>query len=101
MTKDWNPDDDLKNDIISAVIRDINNQVEEMVEDLGCPRSFAEGLLRSIADNFKSGLALDKEESSYSSRHNSTPENEKGAKEVVTKNEKRIREAIKAEELKK
>ena len=100
MTEDWKPTDDLKKDIVSAVFHDINDQVEEMVEDLGCPRSFAEGLLRSIADNFKDGVQAVTEESSYSSRHASTPEHEKGAEEIVTKNEKQIRDAIKTEESK-
>ena len=45
MTKDWNTTDELKKDIITCVYKDINDQIEEMVEDLGCPRSFAEGLL--------------------------------------------------------
>tara|TARA_Y100001968_G_scaffold316609_1_gene344673 strand:+ start:1246 stop:1380 length:135 start_codon:yes stop_codon:yes gene_type:complete len=40
MTEDWNTTDDLKKDIITTVYQDINNQIEEMVEDLGCPRSF-------------------------------------------------------------
>ena len=101
MTEDWKPTDDLKKDIVSAVFHDINDQVEEMVEDLACPRSFAEGLLRSIADNFKDGVKAVKEESSYSSRHTSTPQDEKCAEEIVTKNEKKIREAIKAEDLNK
>ena len=48
-----------------------------MVEDLGCPRSFWEGLLKSIADNFKDGTKINQTESSYSSRHASTPEIEK------------------------
>lgn len=100
MTEDWKPTDELKKDIVSAVYRDINEQVEEMVEDLGCPRSFAEGLLISIADNFKDGVKAVTEESAYSSRHTSTPENEKGAEEIVTKNEKKLREAIKTEESK-
>ncbi len=98
MTEDWKPTDDLKKEIISAVLRDINDQVEEMVEDLGCPRSFAEGLLKSIADNFKDEVKAVTIESSYSSRHTSTPDDEKGAEEIVTKNEKKIREALKNEE---
>ena len=73
MTEDWNTTDELKKDIITAVYKDINDQIEEMVEDLGCPRSFAEGLLKSIADNFKDGTTVCKTESSYSSRHASTP----------------------------
>ena len=40
MTEEWNTTDELKNDIIKAVYKDINDQIEEMVEDLGCPRSF-------------------------------------------------------------
>ena len=47
MTEDWNTTDELKKDIITAVYKDINDKTEEMVEDLGCPRSFAEGLLKS------------------------------------------------------
>ena len=101
MTEDWKPTNDLKKEIVSAIFRDINDQVEEMIEDIGCPRSFAEELLISIADNFKDESKMDREESSYSSRHASTPENEKDAKEIVTKNERKIREAIKAEESKK
>ncbi len=100
MTEDWNPTDDLKKEIVSAVYRDINDQVEEMVEDLGCPRSFAEEFLKSIANNFKDGVKAVTEESSYSSRHATTPEDEKGAEEIVTKNERKIREAIKNKELK-
>ena len=52
MTEDWNTTDELKKDIITAVYKDINDQIEEMVEDLGCPQSFTEGLLKPIADNF-------------------------------------------------
>ena len=85
MTENWNTIDDLKKDIIKAVYQDINDQVEEMVEDIGCPRSFAEGLLKSIADNFKDGTRAVKNESSYSSRHASTPEYERGAQEIVRK----------------
>ena len=62
-----------------------------MVEDLGCPRSFAESLLKSIADNFKDGTKAVKNESSYSSRHASTPEHEKGAEEIVSKHEREAR----------
>ena len=91
MTKDWNTTDELKKEIITAVYKDINDQIEEMVEDLGCPRSFAEGLLKSIADNFKDGTKVDKTESSYSSRHTSTPEHEKGAQEIVSKHERKAR----------
>ena len=93
MTEDWNTTDELKKDIITAVYKDINDQIEEMVEDLGCPRSFAEGLLKSIADNFKDGTTVGKTESSYSSRHASTPEHEKGAQEIVIKNEREVRKA--------
>ena len=91
MFEDWDTTDDLKKDIITAVYKDINDQVEEMVEDIGCPRSFAEGLLKSIADNFKDGTTASKNESSYSSRHDSTPEYERGAKELVLKHEKKAR----------
>mgnify|MGYP004402178869 CR=1 FL=1 len=41
-----------------------------------------------------------KEEPLYSSRHESTPRNEKAAEEIVTKHEKITREAMKNEELK-
>ena len=91
MTEDWNTTDELKKDIITAIYKDINDQIEEMVEDLGCPRSFAEGFLKSIADNFKDGLKVDKTESSYSSRHASTPEVERGAQEIVSKHEREAR----------
>ena len=91
MTEDWNTTDELKKDIITAVYKDINDQIEEMVEDLGCPRSFAEGLLKSIADNFKDGTKGDQTVSSYSSRHASTPEVERGAQEIVSKHEKEAR----------
>ena len=87
MTEDWNTTDELKKDIITAVYKDINDQIEEMVEDLGCPRSFAEGLLKSIAENFKDGTKIDKTQSSYSSRHASTPEIERSAQEIVSKHE--------------
>ena len=91
MTEDWNTTDELKKDIITAVYKDINDQIEEMVEDLGCPRSFAEGLLKSIAVNFKDGTTVDQTESSYSSRHASTPENERDAQEIVIKHEREAR----------
>ena len=64
-----------------------------MVDDLGWPRSFAEGLLKSIADNFKYEATVEKTESSYSSRHASIPEHERGAQEIVSNHE---REAMKA-----
>ena len=44
MTEDWNTTDELKKDIITAVYKDINDQIEEMVEVLGCPANFAESL---------------------------------------------------------
>ena len=91
MTEEWNTTDDLKKDIITAVYQEINDQIEEMVEDLGCPRSFAEGLLRSIADNFKDGSKVGKTKSSYSSRHASTPEHERSAQEIVSKHERKAR----------
>ena len=100
MTEDWTPTDDIKKDIVSAVYRDINDQVEEMIEDLGCPRGFAEEFLRSIADNFDEGEKSIAENSAYSSRHTSTPENEKEAEAIVTKKEKEIRKAMKNEKLK-
>ena len=93
MTEDWHITDELKKDIIKAVYKDINDQIEEMVEDLGCPRSFAEGLLKSIADNFKDGTKVDQTESSYSSRHASTPEVERGAEEIVSKHDREARKA--------
>ena len=93
MTEDWNTTDKLKKDIITAVYKDINDQIEEMIEDLGCPRSFAESLLKSIADNFKDGTKAVKNESSYSSRHASTPEHERGAQAIVSKQEREARKA--------
>ena len=93
MTEDWNTTDELKKEIITAVYLDINSQIEEMVEDIGCPRGFAESLLKSIADNFKDGAKAVKSESSYSSRHASTPEHEKGAEEIVSKHEREARKA--------
>ncbi len=45
MTEEWNTTDDLNKEIITAVYQDINNQIEEMVKDLDCPRSFAEGFI--------------------------------------------------------
>jgi len=93
MTEDWNTTDELKKEIITAIYQDINSQIEEMVEDLGCPRSFAESLLKSIADNFKDGTKAVKNESSYSSRHASTPEHEKSAEEIVSKHEREAKKA--------
>ena len=93
MTEDWNTTDELKNEIITAFYQDINAQIEEMVEDLGCPRSFAESLLKSIAENFKDGTKAVKNESSYSSRHESTPEHEIGAREIVSKHERKAKKA--------
>ena len=93
MNEDWETNDELKKDIITAIYKDINDQIEEMVEDLGCPRSFAERLLKSIADNFKDGTKSVKNESSYSSRHASTPEHERGAQEIVSKHEREARKA--------
>ena len=93
MREDWNTTDELKKDIITAVYKDINDQIEEMIEDIGCPRSFAEGLLISIADNFKDGTTVGKTESSYSSRHDSTPEHERGAQGIVSKHEREARKA--------
>ena len=93
MTEDWNTTDELKKDIITAIYQDINEQIEEMVEDLGCPRSYAEKLLKSIANNFKDGTKAVKSESSYSSRHASTPEYERAAQEIVRKHEREARKA--------
>ena len=93
MTEDWNTNDELKKDIITAVYKDINDQIEEMVEDLSCPRSFAESLLKSIADNFKDDTKVGNNESTYSSRHASTPEHERSAQEIVSKHEKKTRKS--------
>ena len=93
MNEEWNTTDELRKDIITAVYKDINDQIEEMIEDLGCPRGFAEGFLKSIADNFKDESKVDKTESSYSSRHESTPEVERGAQEIVSKHEREARKA--------
>ena len=95
MTEDWKTSDELKKDIIKTVNQDINDQIEKMIEDLGCPRNFAVSLLKTIANNFKDETTVVKNQSSYSSRHASTPENERCAEEIVTKNEKIIREALK------
>ena len=46
-----------------------------------------------IAGNFNDELKPDKEESSYSSRHASTPEIERGAQEIVSKHEREARKA--------
>ena len=93
MNQAWNTTDELKKDIITAVYKDINDQIEEMVEDLGCPRSFAEGLLKSIANNFKDETTVSKTESAYSSRHASTPEHERAAQAIVIKHERESRKA--------
>jgi len=53
MTEDWNTSDELKKDIIKTVNQDINDQIEKMIKDLGCPRNFAVSLLKTIANNFK------------------------------------------------
>ena len=87
MTEEWNTTDELKKDIITAVYKDINDQIEEMVEDFGCPRSFVEGLLKSIADNFIDGTTVGKTESSYSSRHASKP-SMRSAQEIVIKHDR-------------
>ena len=91
MIEDWNTIDELKKEIVTAIYKDINDQIEEMVEDIGCPRSFAEGLLKSIADNFKDEMKVINSNSSYSSRHASTPNNEKIAQEIVSKHEEKAR----------
>ena len=91
MTEDWNTTDELKKEIITAVYQDINDKAERMVEDIGCPRSFAESLLKSIAENFKDGTTEGKNKSSYSSRHRSTPEHERGAESIVRMHEKKAR----------
>ena len=93
MTEDWNTSDELKKDIIKTVNQDINDQIEKMIEDLGCPRNFAVSLLKTIANNFKDETTVVKNQSSYSSRHASTPEDERGAKDIVSKHEKEARKA--------
>ena len=60
MTQSWNTNDDLTKKIISSLYLEINDQVEEMVEDIGCPRSFAEMLLKTIANNFIDGEKIGK-----------------------------------------
>ena len=37
MTENWNTNDELTKEIITSVYQEINDQVEEMVEDIGCP----------------------------------------------------------------
>ncbi len=49
--------------------------------------------MKSIADNYKNGAKEIKSESSYSSPHASPPKNERGAKEIVIKNEREARQA--------
>ena len=93
MTEDWITTDELKKEIITAVYQGINDQLEEMIKDINCPRSYAEGLLKSIADNFKDGTNAGENKSSYSSRHASTPEHERGAEAIVRKHENKSRKA--------
>jgi len=92
MTQRWNTNDELTKKIINSVYKEINNQVEEMVEDIGCPRCFAEMLLKSIANNFTDGEKIGKVESTYSSRHSSTPEYERSAQKIVSKHEEIARD---------
>ena len=45
----WSPTDDQMNDEIGPVWSDINDQLEELQKDLGCPDSFIAGMLEAIA----------------------------------------------------
>ena len=92
MIKTWNTNNELTKEIITAVYQEINDQLEEMVEDIGCPRDFAGWLLKSIENNYTDGRKAGGDESSYSSRHSSTPEYERGAQEIVSKHEKIARD---------
>ena len=52
-----------------------------MFEDIGCERSFEEGLLNSVSENFKDWTKAGKRKSFYSSLHASTLENERRAED--------------------
>ena len=42
MIEDFNTTDELMEDIITALYKDKNDQIVEMVEYLDCPRSFSQ-----------------------------------------------------------
>ena len=67
-----------------------------IIEDLACPKSFGELLLKSILNNFKDGTKDNKSQSSNASRLTSTPEYKRVTEAIVTKN-KKIRETLKAQ----
>ena len=100
MTEDWKPTNDQKSGVISRTVDFISEEVQELIEELGCPKSFGGDLLRSIAKNIEDDYKAITRESSYASRHASSPEDERSAKDIVTRHEKMARESIKAEGLK-
>ena len=67
-----------------------------MVVDSGCPRSYAEALLKSMAGNFKDAETVVTDKWFYSFLHTSTLQDEKRLREYW-KNQKKLRESIKAD----
>ena len=53
MTERWKPTDDQMNDIINDYWSDIRDSVNAMIEELGCPKEYAAGMLKAIADDYE------------------------------------------------
>ncbi len=100
MTEDWRPTDDQKNGVITRTVQFVSEEVQELIEELGCPKSYGASLLRAIAEKIEDKDKRVTKNSAYASRHCSTPEHEKAAESIVIENEKKAREAMKTEKSK-
>ena len=55
MTKDWKPTDDQMNGIVSYYWSGVRDDMDAMIEELGCPNEFAAGMLKAIAEGYEMG----------------------------------------------
>ena len=52
-TEKWNPTDDHTINIITDYLICVREDMNSMIEELGCPKEYAAGLLRAIADGYE------------------------------------------------
>ncbi len=105
MTHDWKATDEQNEGVINRTVSFISDEIQELIDELECPKSFGADLLRAIADNIEvnpTEKTLKEEKgntqtSTYSSRHSTTPEHEKSAQQIVLQNERIVRETMKTE----
>ncbi len=55
MAENWEPSEAQKDGVIRSTCEFIADEVQELMQELGCPPSFIAGILRDIADSLEEG----------------------------------------------